>query len=62
MIETIIKCDNCTRLGKTYKVIKDKTLDASGNGYEDVCIYPDFCLSCLIDFARQHPDYKVTEK
>ena len=62
MIETIIKCDLCSLPGaKTYRYWLEKTMDASGNGYEINWIYKDFCHECMTQFARKNPQISILQ-
>lgn len=61
MIETIIKCDVCQNPAKSYRAIVGKTMDASGNGYENDYKYFDYCFDHLLEFARKNPEIIILE-
>lgn len=60
---TNIICDNCSKHNaKEYKIFHDREMDASGNGYNNIYIYKDFCFECLQDYIKKNPDKKLLEK
>ena len=67
MKEITLICDNCKRRSdsirpvRAYMVQKGKDPDPSGNGYLWNWEQKDFCLSCLLNFARLYTDHCIKE-
>lgn len=62
MKHVIIKCDECQNDGaKSYSVIIDRIMDASGNSYENQYKHYDWCFECLIKYAQNNPSQKILE-
>jgi hypothetical protein len=55
MTKTIHKCDRCgKKAGEDHiSVVTGRSMDASGNGYEDDITYVDLCLPCLRAWAKK---------
>lgn len=61
MIETIVKCDVCSKPAKSYRMVIGKEMDASGNGYNDKNQYNDYCFEHLIEHVRMFPEHSTYE-
>lgn len=55
MKNTIIICDGCQtqECVVSVKIDKGRDPDSSGNGYMTIWDYKDFCIPCLVKYARQ---------
>lgn len=53
MKETIIKCDGCSTTEKVdqYRINMGKEMDPSGNGYNTIWEYKDFCWNCFRNYS-----------
>lgn len=56
MKETIHKCDRCGKKiseNGSIEVVTGRSMDPSGNGYDDDLQYIDLCFSCLQLWAKK---------
>ena len=61
MKKEILICDTCVTQNDvaSFRIATGCEMDPSGNGYNTVWVYKEFCPTCLTEYQLQHKDFKI---